>query len=80
MEGSATTSRGGQKQEAAAQQEAKTEAKMEAQTATMMMRLLVATAMSATQNNNQPMTGASKCGCLFGEAQAEGRRGKAARG
>ena len=48
--------------------------KTEVQTATMTARLLVTMTTSATQTNNQPMTGASKCRGLFGEARAEGRR------
>ena len=64
--GNTTTSRGRREQEAAARlevkMEAKTEAKTEVQTATMKMRLLVATKTSATQIKNQPTMGASECG------------------
>jgi hypothetical protein len=68
--GNATNSRGGREREVAARQEAKTEV----QTATMTTRLLVARTTSATQINNQPTTGASKCRGPFGEARAEGKR------
>ena len=74
MGGNTTTSRGGQEREAEARREAKTKVKTEVQTGTMTTRLLVATTMSATQTNNQPTMGASKCRGPFGEARAEGRR------
>ena len=72
--GNATNSRGGREREVAARQEAKTKVKTEVQTATMTTRLLVARSTSATQINNQPTTGASKCRGPFGEARAEGKR------
>ena len=72
--GNATNSRGGREQEVAARQEAKTKVRTEVQTATMTTRLLVARSTSATQINNQPTTGASKCRGPFGEARAEGKR------
>ena len=72
--GNATNSRGGREREVAVRQEAKTKVKTEVQTATMTTRLLVARSTSATQINNQPTTGASKCRGPFGEARAEGKR------
>ena len=72
--GNATNSRGGREREVAARQEAKTKVKTEVQMATMTTRLLVARTTSATQINNQPTTGASKCRGPFGEARAEGKR------
>jgi len=63
--GNTTNSRGGREREVAAWQE---------QTATMTTRLLVARSTPATQINNQPTTGASKCRGPFGEVWAEGKR------
>jgi hypothetical protein len=71
--GNATNSRGGREREVVVRQEAKTKVKTEVQTATMRTRLLVVRS-TATQINNQPTTGASKCRGPFGEARAEGKQ------